>query len=369
MSAVASFAAELEDSLKGGDPRRRSEALRNVTSLFLGQARRLGPAHIDVFDEVILRLARDIEFKFRVELSERLAAEPVAPPKCAGNLALDPSIEVAGPVLARSPVLGDEVLLEIAKTRTQEHMLAIARRPTLSEIVTAAVVQRGDDRVLRTMSTNNGARFSEEGFAELVEKARTDPEIQHALHSRGDVPYTTRTRLVAIAREVVDAALQDELGPDALPKVEAAMRAAAERLANCQDSRTLLNDLSASVLYVQQAAKAGRVNDQQIVRWLEKGNTEDALAAVAHFTGAPTDVVARAYHASSYDPLLIMTRAANFGWSVFKSLLSKKAGRTPPPDLLVEAFDSFGKLSVASAQRTLRFLLLREHPAVAPESH
>ena len=26
-------------------------------------------------------------------------------------------------------------------------------------------------------------------------------------------------------------------------------------------------------------------------------------------------------------------RAANFGWSVFKSLLIKKAGRTPPPDL------------------------------------
>jgi uncharacterized protein (DUF2336 family) len=160
VSAVASFAAELEESLNGGDPRRRSEALRNVTSLFLGQARRLGPAHIDVFDEVILRLARDIEFKFRVELSERLAAEPVAPPKCAGNLALDPSIEVAGPVLARSPVLGDEVLLEIAKTRTQEHMLAIARRPTRSEMGTAAVVQRGDDRVLRTMSSNNGARFS-----------------------------------------------------------------------------------------------------------------------------------------------------------------------------------------------------------------
>ena len=83
-------------------------------------------------------------------------------------------------------------------------------------------MQRGDERVLRTMSSNDGARFSEESFAELVEKARTDPEIQHALHSRGDVPYTTRTRLVGIAREVVDAALQNELGPDALPKVEAA---------------------------------------------------------------------------------------------------------------------------------------------------
>src|SRR3954447_18264766 len=106
---------------------------------FLGQARGLGAAHIDVFDEVILRLARDIEFKLRVELSERLAAEPVAPPKCAGNLALDPSIEVAGLVLARSPVLGDEVLLEIAKTRAQEDMLAIPRRPALCEMVTAAV--------------------------------------------------------------------------------------------------------------------------------------------------------------------------------------------------------------------------------------
>jgi uncharacterized protein (DUF2336 family) len=182
--------------------------------------------------------------------------------------------------------LADEVLLEIAKTRTQEHMLAIARRPTISETVTAVVMQRGDERVLRTMSSNDGARFSEESFAELVEKARTDPKIQRALHSRGDVPYTTRTKLVGIAREVADATLQSELGPDALPKVEAALTAAAERLAKSQDSRILLNDLPASVLYVQQAATAGRVNDQQIVRWLEKGNTEPALAAVAHFTGA-----------------------------------------------------------------------------------
>jgi Periplasmic binding protein len=42
--------------------------------------------------------------------------------------------------------------------------------------------------------------------------------------------------------------------------------------------------------------------------------------------------------------------------------------RGPGGIRLAEAFDSFGKLSVASAQRTLRFLLLREHPAIAAES-
>jgi uncharacterized protein (DUF2336 family) len=361
LSAVASFAAELEQSLKGRDPQRRTEALRNVTSLFLGQAHRLGRSHTDVFDEVILRLARDIEFKARVELSERLADEPAAPPRCARTLALDPSIEVARPVLTRSAALDDEILMEVATTRTQEHMLAIARRSTLSEPLTDAVVLSGDERVLRTVTTNRGARFSERSFAQLVERARNDAEIQHALHGRSDVPYATRVKLVEIARDMVATTLQDELGADALPNVEAAMEAAADRLANSQNSRTLLNDLSASHAYVQQSAKAGRLNEQQIVRWLEKGNIEDALAAVAHLAGAPTDVIARAYHASSYDPVLILIRAANLGWNVFKAILLRKAGRTPPADVLAQAFDSFGRLSAASAQRTVRFLLLREH--------
>jgi hypothetical protein len=76
-------------------------------------------------------------------------------------------------------------------------------------------------------------------------------------------------------------------------------------------------------------------------------------------------MVARAYHAPEYDPLLFIVRSLGFGWIVFKLFLTKKAGRQPPYDVMRSAFDSFQQLSVSTAQRVVRFTAAREFPPQA----
>src|SRR3712207_9346377 len=89
MSNWGSFVGEVEDAVASGDPIKRVDTLLRMTSLFVEQAPNLNDAHVTVFDEVILRLARDLEFKARVELSERLANIGNAPLKVVRDLAFD----------------------------------------------------------------------------------------------------------------------------------------------------------------------------------------------------------------------------------------------------------------------------------------
>jgi uncharacterized protein (DUF2336 family) len=81
-------------------------------------------------------------------LSIRLAPIANAPPRTIHKLAFDDEIEVAGPVLSQSERLTEAALIESAKLKGQDHMLAISRRRTLGEAVTDILIERGDQQVL-----------------------------------------------------------------------------------------------------------------------------------------------------------------------------------------------------------------------------
>jgi uncharacterized protein (DUF2336 family) len=86
-----------------------------------------------MFDGVISRIAEKIETKARAELAHRLAPAPNAPPMTVRKLAHNESIEVAGPILSLSSRLSDEDLLAIASGKSQDRLLAISKRSSLSE--------------------------------------------------------------------------------------------------------------------------------------------------------------------------------------------------------------------------------------------
>jgi uncharacterized protein (DUF2336 family) len=367
MSNWMSFVGEVEDAISSGDPIRRVDTLRRMTGLFVEQAPNLGELHVTVFDEVILRLARDLEFKARVELSERLADVSNAPRKVVRDLAFDSDIKVAGPVLERSSRLDEDDLVALAHDRGQDHLFALSRRSTLSERVTDILVDRGDQRVVRSVAGNEGARFSERGFGQLVERARDDQALQGLLQERRDIPQKHMDNLVAIAREKVRETLRGEYGDEADAMVDSAVDDVAIAVAQAGQSKALLNDFEEATALVRQKVRLGGLVEDDVVDWIKEGKVEEALAAMAHLAGVPVEMVARAYHATHYDPLLFIVRSIKFGWGTFKLLLTAKAGRAPSSDVIKSAFDSFQQLSVQTAQRVVRFTAVREQ-AVQPSA-
>src|SRR6266849_6704294 len=174
MSAAPSLIPELEDIVQHGSPRRRAQALRRITALFLDGASLFNEEHIRLFDDVFNRLIDEIESKARAELSHRLAPVGNAPGELICRLAHDDDILVAGPVLRQSRRLAETDLVEIAETKSQAHLLAIAARARVAENVTEVLVRRGDREVTRSVVENRGARLSEDSFNTLVAKSDGD---------------------------------------------------------------------------------------------------------------------------------------------------------------------------------------------------
>ena len=181
MSQAVQIIDELEFALKSDSIERHNSILKKITALFLGSKDKITEEISSLFDEVILRLVDHVERRARAELSWDLAPIAYAPLNVIRRLASDDDITIAGPVLAQSPRLTDQNLVEVAKTKSQSHLSKVAERVQLSPVVTDVLVDRGDQKVVTKVASNIGARFSKTGMSMLVMRASGDDELTHAM--------------------------------------------------------------------------------------------------------------------------------------------------------------------------------------------
>ena len=159
MTAATSLIPGLEEIIHGGDPKRRADAARRIADLFLRGAANFRAEHIDLFDGVLIGLVPQTEIAARAELAERLSLLTNAPRGLVGQLAREDEIVIAGPLLRRSPLIDEKALIEIARAKSQEHLLAMTERPALSPGLTDVIIRRGDRDVVRRAAKNAGAAF------------------------------------------------------------------------------------------------------------------------------------------------------------------------------------------------------------------
>src|SRR6266700_1757326 len=187
MTAATLLIPGLDEIVRNGDPQRRAEAARRIADLFLEDAARLPPRHVELFDGLLTDLVPHAELKERADLAERLALLANAPRALVGLLAREDAILVAGPLLRRSLVLDEHALQDIAAAKGQGHLLAMSERPTLSADLTEILIRRGDRDVLRRAAGNAGARFSEQSYAELIRRANWDGVLTLTVGQRRDL--------------------------------------------------------------------------------------------------------------------------------------------------------------------------------------
>src|SRR5262249_10711277 len=149
MALATSLIPGLDELVRGDDPNRRAEAARRIAELFLQGASGFRPEHVEFFDGILIGLVPHTELVVRADIAERLAPVANAPRNLVGQLAREDEIAIAGPLLRQSPVIDENALIEIARKKGQQHLLAMAERPTLSTGVTDVIVDRGDRDVVR----------------------------------------------------------------------------------------------------------------------------------------------------------------------------------------------------------------------------
>ena len=187
MSESRVLIAELDSTLQRVSSSQHLTMLRGVTDLFLDGAEAFTDEHVAVFDDVISRLLDKADRPALAELSSRLAAVENAPTNVIDRLARHEDIAIAGPVLQKLKIK-DQTLTEVAGTKGEKHLAAIASRPQLSEAVTDVLVGRCTVETARKITENNGASLSEVGFVKLINRAKNDKALAAAIESRTDLP-------------------------------------------------------------------------------------------------------------------------------------------------------------------------------------
>lgn len=360
-----SLIAEVESAMASGSAEKRIDTLRRITDLFMLRADEYSDEQIEVFDDVITRLADQIETKARAELARRLAPVKRAPVGVMRSLARDPSIEVAEPVLRQSPRLTDEDLLGVAESHGQDRLLAISHRATLSEMVSYVLVTRGDQEVVRSVARNDGARFSHAGFGKLVERSVGDDELAVSVGMRKDIPKEHFQALIARASDAVFRKLVAD-NPAAAPEVHSVLfdltghkaREAPAAPAKVAAPR----DYARAKTAFEALQKSGKPLDTGIQEFAASGQFEETVVAVATLCQLPFDVVENVFadQRLENDLAMLVVKAAELKWPTSKAILELRCGEGGLSEVAADvARVHFERLQTATAKRVVRFYQVR----------
>ncbi|HEX2655539.1 MAG TPA: DUF2336 domain-containing protein, partial [Xanthobacteraceae bacterium] len=310
-------------------------------------AERYTEDQVALFDEVMYKLATDLEVRGRTELSNHLAPIDNAPSKVVKALAADDQIAVAAPVLVHSTRLSEADLLQAAVSKGQQHLLAISARQSLSEAVTNVLVERGNQQVVRSVARNNGAKFSTSAFENLVKKSEQDQQLALHVGSRADIPKHQFSQLMANAspemQEKIAAANPTSLAADASDKA-------------ASDADPGTRDYTAAKATIHGLVKSGKLGERVVHEFAKARKFEETVVGLAAICRVPIGSIERSMLEDSPDMIVIVAKAAKFNWATAKLLIWLAANdRSITAEEWEHARNSFDRLQLLTAERLVKF--------------
>jgi uncharacterized protein (DUF2336 family) len=349
---------QLEGLSASKDISRRAEILRKVTDLFVIGSGRFSEDQVELFDNVMGELIKNIECAARAQFGSRLAKLSDAPRKVIRELAFDDAIEVAGPVLSHSVGLDEDALVENAKTKSQEHLLAISGRETLVEAVTDILVKRGNQTVVSSTARNNGARFSDFGVSSLVQKARDDGDLALCVWLRPDIPRQNLVKLFVEAAEAV----KNQLVEADPRRAELIRTAVAEASGQIQaKARASSCDFAQAQSYVGSLYSSGELDEAKLSTFANEGSFDKVAVALSLMCNLPIGLIERAFVQNQTEQILVLGKAINLSWVTTVALLLLQAGVNGSSRQQLDlCFASFSRLQPKTAKAALQFYRMRE---------
>jgi uncharacterized protein (DUF2336 family) len=326
MTARAAILSDVRKAISARAVSDHRGLTRHLTDLFVVNAAALRDAEISLFDEVLNELIREIDTAARALLALRLAPVGNAPANLMRSLASDDEAEVACPVLMQSEQLDDPTLVATARSKSQEHLLAISRRQSLNPPVTDALVEHGDAQVLLSVAGNSGARFSGPGLERLIERAREDDSLAERVGRRNDIPPLAFALLLQTASERVRMKLQAEL-PHAAYEIRESVQKAAQHVASKHETES--RDIETVHASVEKLHSQGQLDDEQLRGFAEDGLLEEVRIGLSLISELPLPLIEQALKQESGEMLLVIARATGLAWSTVERILRLPIWRRP----------------------------------------
>jgi len=361
-----SIADEVEAAIAAGSAEKCSETAGRVTALFLASAGSYSAEQIELFGDVFDRLVNTIELRAiadvsariaLAELSAQLAPVPQAPATVIRRLARHEEISVAAPVLTESPKLSNDDLIEIAKARGEKHLIAIAGRWWLQEVVTDVLLTRRFPKVSKRLVNNPGARLSAAGFVLILAQAKSDPELAVETGIRADLPAELRKQLLRGATEAVRTRLLSRAPSYLFEEIRSAISAAS---ADVDRDLSRVDDFRAAKELISQLKRSGQLNEMTLMKFARQKRYEETVAALAALSESSVEIVRPLMQTLRSDGILVPCKVARLGWETVNAVLDCRfsAGITAD-DQRARLKRQFAELTSEEAQRLLNLWMVR----------
>lgn len=332
----------------GSDPIRAGRKALDIAQLCT--LRPLPQAVVEEFDKPLIELLQDAEGAIRAKVALRLAACSWAPRDAVRMLAFEP-LEISEPILARSPVIPDADLITLADEDRRRRLL-IARRPRVSEAVSAAVARHRELDCLMALARNETAALSDRSAGDFAAVARTETSLQEALAARADMGMGLARAIYVLAGDVVKATLTD-----AYPDL------ARHRLEEAVDDALFAPDEGdeAAEALTGRLQQQGTLTKTDVLRAARNGRSDIADHAVARLTGLPATDWRRALSRSPLRVSLLAGRAmamtSEEAGGFYVALVSSGRAHAIEPDGLARACaDIYSGFSRDDARKALHRL-------------
>ena len=349
---------QLEEVIAGKDIGRRAAMLRRVTDLFVLGSGKLSDEQIALFDDVMGRLVDEIEIAARAAFGQVLARLPDAPPNIVRRLALDDAIVVAEPILSHSVRVDNTTLVEGARTKSQEHLLAISRRDALVESVTDILVERGDQQVVLSTAANPGAAFSEFGYSTLVRRSSSDGDLAACIWSRPEIPRPHLLKLFADASETVKRELTKKDPGKAGLIVEIIAQATNQIQTRTRERSASYGAAHADIRLLHETGKLG---EAQLAEFAGSAKFDETIIALSIICDLPVGLIERAFSDDRSDQIIVLAKATGLSWETVKAILLLQAQtKTVSTHKVDRHFDTFVQLKTETAKKAINFYRMRE---------
>lgn len=353
MTVATSLIPGLDEIVRHGDPKRRAEAARRITELFLQAAAGLRSDHVDLFDGVLIDLVPHTEIAARADLAERLSVLGNAPRALVGQLAREDEILIAGPLLRRSPAIDEGALIEIARDKGQGHLLAMSERPTLSSGLTDVIVRRGDREVVRRAAGNAGARFSHAGYSALIRRAGQDGILTLTVGQRDDLSESQLKDLLSGSFDSIRRRLFERVNPGR----QAAIKQVMSEISGVPEAVDSRRDFAPAQRTILALHSAGELNEAALLGFAKAHKYEEAVVALSAMSGVKIATLDRLIAGDRYDPILIVGKTIDLEWATVRALILLRLGpsRVPSPADIESARVNFARLMPSTAERVVHF--------------
>ncbi|HXJ03304.1 MAG TPA: DUF2336 domain-containing protein [Micropepsaceae bacterium] len=352
MAAPHSKLAMLAEMASTGSADARRKVLRDIADSFRPENHVLKDVACADLDKILAAIACELTITIRTELSRYIAASPISFNNTARNLAFD-EIVVARPVLERSNALTDADLLDVIAQKSQDHMMAVTKRPTISEQVSGALVERGEDDVVASLLDNNGAKIDYPTYEKVAARAESSVVLQEAFVQRSTVPLDLLNDLYF--------KVEDNLRRDVLKRFsnassqDLAVAMALSRRRWLVKHGGLPKDYETARLKVDELARRGDLKPPILARLLRDHQQTEFKFAFAKLTATDYELINRLVESQNLDGIAILARAAGFDRALFVTIAIMLSGTNER----MAGAESFGKqYEAVSAEYALSVIQL-----------